>query len=208
MTTKLDIQIGQIYNNLEVVSFSHSQKTGRVWNIKCVCGKIFQCHSWKLKNRKSCGCIKKDTAILNGQKAIRWENRKYTALYTVWSNMKRRCLNPNSEKYKRYGARGISIYNGWINNFDEFSNYILKTIGDKPEKNYTLDRINNNGNYEPGNLRWASLAEQMQNSSKAKLNLEQVEKIKGSTKSNKELAKEYGVPIRLINRILSGETWK
>jgi hypothetical protein len=77
-----------------------------------------------------------------------------------WSNAKNRCLNKNNKDYENYGGRGISFYEGW-HNFDNF----LKDMGEKP-KGLTLDRINNNGNYEPGNCRWATYSEQNSNQRK------------------------------------------
>lgn len=204
----LNYKVGQLVNNFEIISFSHKDNNRAYWNIKCFCGKIFPCYSSSIKKQKSCGCIKKQIAQENAKKAIKWKNREFKNLYVLWSNMKRRCLNSTDSHYHRYGGRGISIYIPWINNFDLFSDYILQSIGDKPSKLYTLDRVDNNKNYEPENLKWSTLAEQVQNSTKAKLNLNQVEKIRKSTKTNKILAKEYKVPIRLINRIISGETWK
>lgn len=208
MSRQLNYKIGQIVNDFEILSFSHKTEHGYYWNIKCFCGTIFTCYASSIKKQKSCGCIKKQIAQENAKKTIKWKNREFKSLYVLWSNMKRRCLNSTDDHYHRYGGRGISIYTPWINNFDLFSDYILQTIGDKPSKLYTLDRINNDKNYEPNNLKWSTPAEQTQNSIKAKLKLDQVEEIKKSTKTNKMLAKEYKVPIRLINRITSGETWK
>lgn len=200
---------GKIYNNLQVLSISHRSKSGIHWSIKCHCGKVFVAVASNLQRRKSCGCIKSKIAIENSKKSIKWLNRKDNEdLYRTWSNLKRRCLNTTDIKYNRYGGRGIKIYKLWIKNFDKFAEDILNLIGKRPNKKYSLDRINNDGNYEPGNLRWATSSEQIQNSSKAKMTLKEVNKIKSSNKSNKQLAKQYNVKIKLINRILSGETWK
>jgi hypothetical protein len=72
--------------------------------------------------------------------------------------MKARCLNPARPNYSRYGGRGIKIYQKWIDSFEEFYSY----IGPKPE-NTSLGRIDNNGNYEPGNVRWENVAQQQKN---------------------------------------------
>lgn len=77
-------------------------------------------------------------------------------LKTLWKNIKTRCLNKHNKDYTRYGERGIKIYYEWENNFKLFEQWIIKNLGHKPEITYKLDRINNNGNYEPGNLRWVS----------------------------------------------------
>ena len=81
--------------------------------------------------------------------------------YIAWKCMKNRCLNKNYAGYRHYGGRGITIYDEWVHNFKAFYDY----IGDKPEPkcDYSLDRINTNGNYEPGNVRWATWHEQASN---------------------------------------------
>jgi hypothetical protein len=74
--------------------------------------------------------------------------------------MKQRCLNPKAQHYIDYGGRGIKVYHGWIESFDDF----LDDVGYRPNKSYSLDRINNDGNYEPGNVRWIDKTVQSINS--------------------------------------------
>lgn len=77
----------------------------------------------------------------------------------AWSHMKQRCFNPNNKRYKDYGGRGIKVCDEWVNDFKSFYNY----IGERPSSNHSLDRIDNNGNYEPGNVRWSTYEEQNNN---------------------------------------------
>ena len=86
-----------------------------------------------------------------------------TPEYGVWVNIKQRTSNPNKLEYKHYGARGITMYAEWSASFTAFYEYIRQNLGDKPDKSYTLDRINNDKGYEPGNLRWATQTEQVVN---------------------------------------------
>lgn len=79
--------------------------------------------------------------------------------YSTWLHMKDRCHNANSESYYLYGARGISVCDRWRNDFAAF----LKDMGIKPSNDHTIERVNNDGNYEPGNCVWATMAEQAQN---------------------------------------------
>jgi hypothetical protein len=76
--------------------------------------------------------------------------------------MKRRCLNRRSHNYKDYGGPGITMYPEWIESFDAFETWILANLGPRPE-GHSLDRIDVNGGYEPGNLRWATAKEQRAN---------------------------------------------
>ena len=81
-----------------------------------------------------------------------------TSEYRSWQHMKARCMNPNNHNYKYYGGRGITIYEKWINSFENFIN----DMGKKPN-DYSIDRIDNNGNYEPSNCRWADKETQIKN---------------------------------------------
>ena len=81
--------------------------------------------------------------------------------YGLWNNIKTRCYNQNNSRYKYYGARGITIYEEWVNDYVEFERYI-ECLGEKPE-GYSLDRVHNDLGYEPMNLRWASPKQQSEN---------------------------------------------
>ncbi len=83
----------------------------------------------------------------------------YSPEYYAWSGMKQRCLNPNAQGFHRYGGRGIKVSSLWINDFPKF----LSDVGKRPSSEHSLDRINNNGNYEPGNVKWSTKVEQQRN---------------------------------------------
>jgi hypothetical protein len=93
-------------------------------------------------------------------RGVRWiMTQAKSAEYKAWDNMKSRCYNPKFNGYKNYGGRGITVWIGWYKSFEVFFNY----VGPKPTPEHTLDRIDNDGNYEPGNIRWATYEEQASN---------------------------------------------
>lgn len=121
-----------------------------------VCGKPFECMISSVKvSTKSCGCFAKEIASKRHTK----HGLTHTKEYRTWLGIKTRCYNKKDESYKHWGGRGIRMYSRWLNSFETF----LKYVGVAPNKNLSLDRINNDGNYEPGNVRWATSKQQSNN---------------------------------------------
>ena len=86
-------------------------------------------------------------------------NPNKTPEYATWERMKARCYMPNHNSYKNYGGRGIVVCDAWRNSFASF----LSDMGKRPSENHSLDRINNDGNYEPGNCKWSTAKDQARN---------------------------------------------
>jgi len=130
-----------------------------------------------------------------------------TSEYKSWQGMKERCYRKNNLKYPRYGGRGIIVCAEWKHSFITFYKY----MGDKPFKGAQIDRINNDGNYEPSNCRWVTNTENMRNSSCTKLTMEKAIEIRKLYKSGKyyqyELAKIYDVTQSAINAVTRNKTW-
>ena len=124
-------------------------------SFRCHCNNVFetQIKHVKLGNVISCGCSKK---------GVFTHGLRHHELYTTWINMKDRCYNENSPNYKYYGERGITVCNEWITSPKEFISYI-SALPNSGIRGLSLDRIDNNSNYEPGNLRWTDAFVQSRN---------------------------------------------
>lgn len=137
------------------------QKNGKPvtrWLCQCECGNIKIIRADTLgRGTNSCGCLKNE---LNKKK--RTNNPvKPKRLYRIWCCMKSRCYNKNLKAYKDYGMRGIQVCKEWLNDFRKFENWALNN---GYQENLTIDRIDNDGNYEPSNCRW--ITREMQNKNK------------------------------------------
>ena len=108
---------------------------------------------------KSCGCYAKQRA----SETMTTHGLSRTPMYALWASIKRRVVNPNVKGFDRYGARGITMCNEWLNNFQAFYDYVNDTLGPKPSPQHSIDRIENEGNYEPGNIQWATNEAQSSN---------------------------------------------
>jgi hypothetical protein len=122
----------------------------------CDCGQttIVLARNLVSGNTKSCGCLAVDT---------RTKHQHYgDVVYKAWDNMRSRCYNTNIPQYEGWWGRGITVCDEWKNDFQVFYDYVSK-LPHFGEEGYSLDRIDNDGNYEPGNVRWATRFEQTHN---------------------------------------------
>lgn len=127
------------------------------WECICDCGNIKNVRREALINgaTRSCGCLSKEIQSKFGESQIT-HGKFDTTEYRIYIGAKQRCENPNNKAYKNYGGRGIRFL---FNSFQDF----YDCVGDRPNSEYSLDRIDNDGHYEKGNLRWATRVQQMHN---------------------------------------------
>lgn len=153
---------GSRFGRLTVVGRAGTSPSKKVlWLCNCDCGEQATCIAQELTtgSTKSCGCLRREVTSQRATTHGMCRDGSLPPEYHSWSNMIQRCTNPNNPKYDDYGGRGITVCARWVDSFESF----LEDMGEKPE-GYSVERINNNGNYEPGNCRWATQAEQVINS--------------------------------------------
>lgn len=162
--SKINNLTGKKFGRLKVIKYYGSNKNGRaLWLCECECGntKIILGNSLLNKATLSCGCYNNEIVKSVNVK----HNMSSSKLYKVWQGMKTRCYNKNFIYYKNYGGRGIKICDEWLDNFNTFYKW---AINNGYKEGLTIDRINNDGIYEPSNCRWITRAEQNRNQRKNK----------------------------------------
>lgn len=151
--------IGRIFSRVLVVGAAGKAKQGALlWNCVCSCGKNFVARGNQLRGgtSRSCGCLRRE----NHKKAVTKHGWARTPEYSAWHKMQQRC-RPNDEHRKDYFDRGIGVSQVWTGT-EGFLRFLLHA-GLRPSEEHSLDRINNDKSYEPGNVRWATSPVQIAN---------------------------------------------
>jgi hypothetical protein len=148
---------GHVYGRLTVLERDHTRGP-QYWQCACSCGSTKTVHIANLKSgrQQSCGCLNAERKRDNKYRLT--HGQSYTPEYAAWHNMIQRCTRPNHAAWKDYGGRGISVCDEWMASFEVF----IAHVGPRPD-GMSIDRINNDGNYEPGNVRWATKRTQSNN---------------------------------------------
>lgn len=144
------IKPGQKFNSLTVIKEIERREYMRQVLCRCNCGKEIIVRVYDLGRNRSCGCEKKNN-LRHGMSG--------TPEYAAWKSIKTRCYDPNFIEYQHYGGRGIKVCDEWKDDFRAFYNH----IGPRPGSGYSVDRIDNDGDYEPGNVKWSTKSEQHRN---------------------------------------------
>lgn len=161
------LKIGEKYGRLTIKEYAGKAKNGSTL-VKCVCDcgteKIVRLYSLKKGEIKSCGCLAREL-LIERNKTVKYttHGQSRTRLYTIWCDMKQRCLNKNREVFKHYGQRNIAICDEWLNDFNSFYDWAMRN---GYQDNLTIDRIDVNGNYKPSNCRWITMRQQRRNTRK------------------------------------------
>ena len=160
MSRSLDLT-GQRFGRLVVVECIPSNLHHTQWKCLCDCGKTVVVDRQNLRRAKSCGCYRQERRrtelITHG--LSRMKSGSHTRLYDIWRGMKKRCLSTSAKAYVNYGGRGITILSDWMR-YELFHKWAM---ANGYEENLTIERKDNNGNYEPQNCKWIPLGDQAKN---------------------------------------------
>ena len=150
--------IGNRFGRLVVVYRDGRSGNDAAWQCRCDCGKTRRVRADHLSSgaTTSCGCYRRANLL----SMVTKHARAGTPEYRAWKGMKTRCTNDREKGWKNYGGRGIRVCDRWLNSFEAF----LADVGPRPSPQHSIDRFpDNDGNYEPGNVRWATRKQQSEN---------------------------------------------
>lgn len=185
---------GTTVNGVLVIAKVESRQDRAAWLCRCACGANFNAVGTRLRLGRTKGCAQ--CSKLSARTAVTKHGLVGTREYNSYNAMKSRCLNPKDKRYSRYGGRGISICDRWLESFVNF----IEDMGMQPSREHSIERIDGDKGYEPGNCVWATRVEQANNRSNNTL----IE-IGGRTQTITRWARESGVSRTVIlNRMKRG----
>ena len=194
----MKVEIGRKYNLLTPIKFfGTDERNNKLYWCKCDCGneKIVKTTDLVRGVVKSCGCLAKQALI---ERCVTHGKTKHP-LYSKWHTMKSRCNNSNNASYERYGGRGIKVCDEWENSFQAFYEWAM---ANGYKEGLSIDRIDNDGNYEPANCRWVTQEEQCNNRRTShKLTYE------GETHTITEWSKITGIKRKIISQRVNNLGW-
>jgi hypothetical protein len=190
MPKRLDIS-GQRFGRLVAVEDAGALKGQRLWRCQCDCGSehVVRLRALMGGHTRSCGCLNLEKILARNTT----HGLTHSPEYRVWAAMLNRCKNSTNREFHRYGGRGIAVCDRW-RSFAAF----IGDMGRKPSDENTLDRIDNDGHYEPGNCRWATRTEQSRNTSQ-----NHPFEIGGELKCFVDWCAQYGIPRQTVKSRLN-----
>ena len=188
---------GLRFGRWTVIERSTNKGNQTMWHCKCDCGTERNVNAYALVHNGSncCGCIHKE----NPNRKTHGMSRDFIS--SEWRGMKSRCYNPNNKSYYDYGGRGIKVCEKWKDDLQSFYDDVSK-LEHFGEKGYTLDRINNDADYEPNNVRWATKSEQNTNK-RNNINIT----YNGKTQCLKLWAEELNIPYLTLYKRINKLNW-
>lgn len=193
-----DKYIGKKYGRLTITDVFKDKKGNIRCTCLCDCGNTHEASFSNLKygNVKSCGCLVREWCKTGN--AHKKHNGRGSRIYTIWKGMRERCNTSTNVNYKKYGARGISVCKEW----DDFVTFRNWAYLNGYNETLTLDRIDNSGNYEPSNCRWATYKEQANNR-----RTNTIYELNGETHTLSEWSDIYGIDPKLVYSRLRKRGW-
>ena len=150
---------GSRFGSVTVLGYLGKQGIKSYWAYRCDCGATGKTSSTNMKTKKSCGCLHRKQLSERQKTHGETVNGKRSAEYVSWESMIRRCSDPSDQSFPYYGGRGIRVCERWSLSAANF----IEDMGRRPSPSHSLDRMDNDGDYEPGNCRWATQTQQQRN---------------------------------------------
>lgn len=206
---------GQRFGRLLVCAMVYEAGKDSKAQCVCDCGSAFTATVYNMRsgNTSSCGCLDRELKVARGRVHGSIQGKKNathgmskTPTYVSWQDARKRCFSPKNKRFAEYGGRGITMCAEWADSFESF----LADMGVAPP-GMTLERERVNGDYEPGNCKWATRAEQSQNTRRNRATWEIVDEMRRRHAGGElvsDLAREFSMSLSNAKLIVSGQTWK
>lgn len=200
--------INERFGAWRVLELVNRKRNGATYRCRCDCGteRVVSASNLTSGRSLSCGCQKSARVSEARTEHGHAQGRGRTAspTYRSWASMIQRCTNPRSASYPNYGGRGITVCPQWLASFEQF----LADMGEKPRKGMSIERVDSNRSYEPGNCIWADVRQQNRNRRSTQLTPEIVRALRDGSLSVDEAARTLGVSRSTLYAARSGQNWK